>query len=54
MPYKAICAMLCIVTAYTVFMVQSPSNGVLFGTVMLALGALGGITATEVMKRPAK
>jgi hypothetical protein len=50
MPYKAIAAMCCIAICYTVYMCTHPSNGVLFGTVMLAIGALGGVTATEVIR----
>lgn len=51
MPYRAICAMVCIAACYLIYMTTNPTDGVLFGTVMLAIGALGGVTATEVIKR---
>ena len=47
----SICAMVCIVAAYGIYMLTSPdgTDGVLFGTVMLLLGALGGVKAKEIL-----
>jgi len=49
MPHKAVCAMLCILGAYAIYMHTNPTDGVLFGTVMLALGALGGSKLQKVI-----
>lgn len=49
MPYKSICAMVCIVAAYGIYALTNPgTDGALFGTVMLFVGALAGLKFKEM------
>ena len=49
MPYKSICAMVCIVGAYGIYAFSNPgTDGALFGTVMLLVGALAGLKIKEM------
>lgn len=46
------CAMASIVAAYLIYMVSNPgTDGVLFGSVMLVLGALAGLKMKEMTER---
>ncbi|GAJ10936.1 unnamed protein product [marine sediment metagenome] len=49
MPLKAICAMVCIIAAYAIYAFSNPgTDGALFGTVMLIVGALAGLKIREM------
>ncbi len=50
MPYKAICSMLVVMGCYAIYAFSNPgTDGALFGTVMLVVGALAGIKLKEGM-----
>ncbi|GAI94427.1 unnamed protein product [marine sediment metagenome] len=49
MNYTSICAMICIVGAYAIYAFSNPgTDGALFGTVMLIVGALAGLKIKEM------
>ena len=48
MPIKAVCAMVSIVVCYGIYMSTTPGDGLLFGSMMLGLGALGGLSAHQL------
>ena len=41
------CAIVAIVAAYGIYMAVNPTDGVLFGSVMLIIGALAGLKMRE-------
>ena len=41
------CAIVAIVAAYGIYMAVNPTDGVLFGSVMLIIGALAGLKMKE-------
>ena len=41
------CAIVAIVAAYGIYMAVNPTDGVLFGSVMLIIGALAGLKMQE-------
>ena len=41
------CAIIAIVAAYGIYMAVNPTDGVLFGSVMLVIGALAGLKMKE-------
>jgi len=52
MPDSKIVAMVCIVGSYGIYCLSNPgADGFLFGSIMLALGALAGVKLTEVVRQ---
>ncbi|GAG76515.1 unnamed protein product [marine sediment metagenome] len=49
MNYTSICAMVCIIAGYGIYAFSNPgTDGVLFGSVMLIVGALAGLKMKEM------